>query len=87
MLSLRRWQIIVLGLIVGVLTLGFMLTGDVVQESLASDSDCDSALQKCYRANFESFVICAGNSDSDACHAAIRKATGACLAALIICSN
>lgn len=74
-------------LVVGILVVGFMLTSNFVQEAAASDSDCQDALNNCYRANLDAYIICVGRSDSDACEEARRKATAACLAAIIICSN
>ena len=85
MFSFLRLQRMVLVLIVGVLVLGFMLTGDVVQKSLASDSDCDEAWLDYGRATLDAYVICAGNSDSSECGGAWLRAAYYFARAVIIC--
>lgn len=87
MFSLCRLQGMIFVLMVGVLVLGFMLTGDVVQESLASDSDCDLALHYYHRATLDAHVICAGDSDSDMCIAAWLRAAYYFYRAVVICAN
>lgn len=87
MFSLRRIQAMVLALTVGVLVLGFMLTGDVVQESLASDSDCDEALDDYGRATLYAHIVCAGNPGGDMCMAAWLRVIYYFYRAIVICAN
>ena len=88
MFSFRRLQGMVLVLIVGVLVLGFMLTGDVVQKSLASDSDCDEAWDDYARAALDARLICLNyGSDSTECGAAWLRAAYYFFRAVVICVN
>ena len=73
---------------VGVLVLGFMLAGDVVQESLASDSACDEAWDDYTRAALEARLICLNyGRDSTECSAAWLRALYYLLKAVVICAN
>ena len=54
----------------------------------ARADECQDALDSCYRANFESELICATYGyDHQECIDAIRRSTAACLYAIIVCSN
>ena len=78
----------VLVLIVGVLVLGFMLTGDLVQDAPASDSDCDEAWADYARAALDARLLCLHyGSDSTECAAAWLKAVYYFLRAVVICAN
>ncbi len=87
MFSSRCLQGSVLVLIVGVLVLGFMLTADVVQEAIASDSDCDEAWDDYGRATLYAHIVCAGNPGSDMCVAAWLRVTYYFYRAIVICMN
>lgn len=81
----RRLQGMVLVLIVGVLTFGFM---SVVQEATASDSDCGKALDEYARASLEARLICLSyGSDSDECRNALARALYYMFRAIVICMN
>jgi hypothetical protein len=74
--------------IVGILVLGFMLTGDLVQDAPASDSDCDEAWDYYYSAALEARVICINyGRDSTECGAAWLKAVYYFARAIVICLN
>ena len=88
MFSSRRLQTVVLVLAISVLTVGFMLTGDVVQEAAASGSDCDTAMRECGAAQIYEILACFGSrSNSKACIQAKGRAVSKCLQAVIICEN
>ena len=87
MFSSRRLQAMVLVLTVGVLTVGFMATGDFVQEATASGSECDQAMKKCGLAQIAEIIVCFDNQNSTACIQAKGRAASKCLQAVIICEN
>lgn len=89
MFSLHRLKAMVLVLAVGVLTVGFMLTDDLVQEAAASNSDeCQLALARCYVANVNADLACLiHGSNSQECVQASGRAASLCLQAVIICEN
>ena len=89
MFSSRRLQAMVLVLTVSVLTIGFMLTGDLVQEATASNSDeCQDALDECSRAALDQVLICINAGyNTHKCMVARAEAASKCLQAVIICEN
>lgn len=88
MLSSRRLQVMVLVLTVSVLTVGFMSTGNFVQDATASGSECDQAMKECGRAQIKEIITCLlEGSNSKLCIQAKGRVVSKCLQAVIICEN